>query len=984
MVQMKERIIDSLKKIALNCDTKNLTSDIKLPKNKISQNAVIAINNLILNYDKFNVRTTDSFINLIIKACALKLGISPDYKILDSYDEYIDYAIDSFLDEVFVSKDVEELLNCFFDQFVVDSNSSWNIKNFISKNFKDFYGKEIPKQKLFLDDGSRYNKVLSILSAEFNKLCAEMSEIKEFNGLHKNLRDAIEKIKKEDNYLFRPARDMSDYFKKEEPHYNQKSPQSEKLNELFYEIKKVMKNFFEYRAFHYYDTYLRIFNYIVDEFDKRSQKDSILFLQDINRKILKIFQSDLLPEIYYRLSNNFKDFLVDEFQDTNNIQWETLKLIVEENLSQNGSFFYVGDKKQAIYGFRGSDFRIFDLPLTEFAGYSPKKFTLTTNYRSCQAIVDFNNSVFCSRNIENLINHIVTVRKIRNVDNYCKELADVFESSGQNVCEDKKNKGYVEISRYEYSTKEDNAVIEDKIKEYLYKTIEDLTKRFSYKDITVLCRENKDVEKIGKWLLEKNINIESFKTLNIVNANIVKELFSILQFLNVPMDNIAFAAFITSDIFLKRTGLDRREVLDFLCENSFESGGNNVLYIKFRKAYTQIWKDYIEEFFKSAGFIAVYELTIAVIARFKVLENFPKQSNVILRFLEVISDFETKQQGLQNFTDYFTDGQINQKNEKFFIKVSSENAVKVMSVHKAKGLQFNVVIMPYFSIGSISADSPFLSEKDGKVSFVRLNKDLTAYSDTLNDIYYKKYFKSLSDELNTLYVATTRAVYEFYGFIIMKAVSKEEERDFMDVFVPKENGILGHKQVYDEIKKEETESSDMEIIATQPDDITDLICDSAVEIYGGKNKDILIKGLTVHYALSLIESFDKESFEEVINNAVKGTMLVYSEQDSEDLRKTLNDLLSKPDIAKFFDKKNRIFNEKEFVDGYGNTVRLDKLVIKENEVDIIDYKTSIYDKEYITKQLQNYRSVIEELYPDTEIKCFVIETEKKLLRNFIA
>ena len=65
----------------------------------------------------------------------------------------------------------------------------------------------------------------------------------------------------------------------------------------------------------------------------------------------------MLPEIYCRLSANFKDFLIDEFQDTNTIQWKTLKLIVEENLSQDGSFFYVGDKKQAIYGFRGSDFQ---------------------------------------------------------------------------------------------------------------------------------------------------------------------------------------------------------------------------------------------------------------------------------------------------------------------------------------------------------------------------------------------------------------------------------------------------------------------------------------------------------------------------------------------------------------------------------------------------------------------------------------------------
>ncbi|MBQ3834565.1 MAG: UvrD-helicase domain-containing protein, partial [Elusimicrobia bacterium] len=358
--EMKERIIDSLKKIALNYDCKNLTEDINLSKNKISQNAVIAINNLIKNYDKFNVRTTDSFINLIIKACALKLGISPNYKILDSYDEYIDYATDAFLNEVSVNKDVEDILNRFFDQFVLDSTNSWNIKGFILNKFKEFYSKDMSMYKISFDEQNQYLKVLKILSAKFNNLCMQMTKIKEFAGLNERFKTVIEeKVRTNAKYLFQPVRNLSSFFQKETLPYTAKKPKSAELDELFEKAKKVMKEFFEYRAFRYYDTYLQVFNYIVDEFDKRSQKDSVLFLQDINRKILKIFQSSLLPEIYYRLSNNFKDFLVDEFQDTNIVQWETLKLIVEENLSQNGSFFYVGDKKQAIYGFRGSDFRIF-------------------------------------------------------------------------------------------------------------------------------------------------------------------------------------------------------------------------------------------------------------------------------------------------------------------------------------------------------------------------------------------------------------------------------------------------------------------------------------------------------------------------------------------------------------------------------------------------------------------------------------------------
>ncbi len=980
--QMKERIIDSLKKIALGCDTQNLTEDINLPKNKILQNALTAINNLIQNYDKFNVRTIDSFINLIIKACSLKLDISPNYKILNSYNEYINYATDSFLNEISVNKDVENILNYFFDQFVLDSTSSWDIKGFILNKFKEFYGKEMLVQKIHFDDRGQYLKVLNILSAKFNSLCMQMTKIKEFEGLNEHFKTFIEdKIKTNPNYLFQYPRKISTYFQKEEPPYNKNSSKSSELDELFENAKKIVKEIFEYRAFHYYDTYLRVFDCIVDEFDKRSQKDSVLFLQDINRKILKIFQSSLLPEIYYRLSNTFKDFLVDEFQDTNMAQWETLNLIVEENLSQNGSFFYVGDKKQAIYGFRGSDFRIFDKPLIDFSNYHPERKTLTTNYRSYQEIVDFNNAIFSPENIENLINYIIESKHIKNVDKYGRELMDVFATAKQYVSESKKNKGYVEISCYKYS-KQKNDFVEDKIKEYLYKKIEEITKRFSYKDITILCRENKEVEKIGKWLLEKNINIESFKTMNIVNSNIIKDLFSILQFLNSPMDNISFSTFISSDIFLKETNFNKTEILNFLQESSFESRGKNILYVKFRKKYSQVWKDYIEEFFKSAGFVAVYELTIAIIAKFNILKRFPEKGNVLLRFLELISKFETKQQGLQNFIDYFNDDEKNKENEEFFIKVPAENAIKIMSIHKAKGLQFNVVIMPYFSFGDVKAENPFQIPNGNEFSFAKIEQELTKYSNVLNDIYYKKYFKSLSDELNILYVATTRAVYEFYGLIVSQKEVEEDKQSLIDIFVPEQYRILGRKQIYDDKKNDMISvSSNMEITASQFDDITELICDSAVAIYGAKNKDILLKGLVIHYALSLIKTFNKDSFNDVINNAVKGTKFVYPEQDIKNLDNILDKLLSQENIAQFFEDKNQIFNEKEFVDRYGNTVRIDKLVIKDDEIDIVDYKTSIYDKEYIQKQLNNYRSIVEEIYPGKKIKCFVVEFGKNLLHS---
>lgn len=979
-VEMKERIIENLKKLALGIDVKNLTDSIKLPKNKIQANALIAINTLISNYDSFNVRTIDSFINLIIKSCALKLGFSPNYKILSSYNDYIDYAVDSFLNKILIDKEVEQVLNKFFEQFLIDGENKWSFKNYISDKFEEFYKKEISKDFVIKDVSIKYSQTVSSLTNKFNKICNSMTKIKEFSGLNGKFRCFIEGIKKDTKSL---SNISSVYFQREELPYNVNSSRNEQLDELFEDAKKVIKDFVEFKSEHFYDNYTRIFKYIIDDFDNRSKKDSVLFLQDINRKVLNIFeQNTLVPEVYCRLSSNFKDFLIDEFQDTNKIQWETLKLIVEENLSQDGSFFYVGDKKQAIYGFRGSDFQIFDLPLKEFKIYNPKLYTLDINYRSCEAIVDFNNSVFCRENIKVLLDCILDKKNVTDVEKYCEQLVNVFENSFQKVSDNKKNSGYVNISCLEYDKSAENN--EDNVKDYLYKTIDDIvkTKRFDYKDITILCRSGKEVEKTGKWLLEKNINIESFKTLNIINSNIVKELFSALQFFNSPIDNVSFASFITSSIFLKQTKLSKQEMLKFIQKKSFNKNKQNVLYIEFRKLYPQIWEQWIEEFFNSVGFVAVYEFMISIIAKYNVMQNFGNEGNTILTFLEVISDFETKEQeGLQNFIDYFNNYDKNKSNDKFFIKVPSNNAVKIMTIHKAKGLQFNVVIMPYFYIEDCSPKNPFCIEDDNKFYFKYIKKESTVYSDKLKDIYYKAYFKNLSDELNILYVATTRAVYEFHA-LIRQPKNNKNNKEYINACIRENVRVKGRKTKYNISNETANNIKTINLIPNQIENIVNVISDSANEIYGRKNKDILLKGQILHYALSLIDTFDVLYLENIVEDCINKVSFVYPNEDISWLKNTITDLLLNKQIACFFDKGNTVFNEKEFVDEFGNTIRIDKLVIKKDSVDIIDFKSSIYDKEYIQKQLENYSRIIKSFYFGKEINKFVVDIEKKEVIKF--
>lgn len=984
-IEMKERIIKYLKKISLGQDVKDVLTAVNIPKTKIPSNADIVVNYIINNFDHFNVRTIDSFINLIIKACALKLGVSPNYEILDSYEDYIDYSTDVFLDKSFSDEKVKEVLDVFFEQYIIDNTSSWSIRGNILETFKKLYKKEITKKIVEIKKKVKYSEELSKLNNAFIEICKKVLEIEnipKFIGgrikLQKYANDIVSKKKSlfDDN--------ITSFFAKKEVPYVPTLPQeqhSAKLEDVFLKGKSIILAFMEFKAKHFYDNYIKMFDSILKEFEIRAKLDSVMFLQDINKQVSKVFyEQDLAPEIYLSLSNNFTDFLIDEFQDTNQTQWQTLKLIVEENLSKGGSFFYVGDKKQAIYGFRGGDYKIFDVPRIEFANYFPQLTVLDTNYRSCKAIVDFNNKLYSQDNIVKLLNYIGNDKDLEDIKKYCEGIIEVFKDSEQKC--NTQESGYVEIAYKEYS-EQDN--VDEIVKQYLYETIDDVIKRFSKKDITIICRKNKEIEKVSRWLLEKKIDIESFQTLNIVNSQIIKELFSILQFLNMPTDNISFVSFITSEIFLKITGLKKEDMFKFITDNSLETVNNNNLYIKFRKAYPKVWQDYIEDFFDRAGFVAVYEMAVSLISKYKVIENFKEYSNVIYRFLEIICDFEKTNQGLQNFIDYFNDFEKNEKNEKFFIKVPSSDAIKITTIHKSKGLEYNVVIMPYFYIQQVGkTDNIFPVENEQEVSFLNIKQTMAGYSQYLKDIYYEKYFKDISNELNGLYVSTTRAIFEFYALITHKNTKTGSKKNYIEMFIDEHTRCFGVKGKAKSKSRNDDEEivKNMEITSTKLQDIVDIINDSSLEIYGKKHKDILLNGKIIHYALSQIETFNSENLQNKIENAIESTQVVYPDQNLKIFKEKLLSLLSNKDIASLFDERNIVFNEKEYVDKFGNTVRTDKIIIKQKEVCVVDFKSSIYDKEYINNQMKKYIEILKEIYTDKEVTCCIVDIENEKLHDF--
>jgi ATP-dependent exoDNAse (exonuclease V) beta subunit len=959
--EMKERIILWLKEICFRDQDKihQLSQILSLDGDQLVSRAESLIDEILLNYSDFQVKTIDSFMASIYKASAIDLGYSPDFDILMAPDVMMAYAFNRFLRRVRAgspeARFLEELLDLIMEGKGAEAAYLWDPSKALLDEIQELYNRlsSIVKE---VKVPNEYEEKESI-KAEIDDIAKKLNKRIEESGLQRSKNSTFEAILEAIRNRSYP--DLIGKGLKNLPILKPKNAEAnpcyQQISKDWTELAEKIRKYTQRYAFRYYLPYLNAYGAFKDILERVKKEEGIIFIADINKKLSDYLDHEIIPDVYFRMGETIYHYLIDEFQDTSPIQWNNLFPLIENSLAQGGSFFAVGDTKQAIYGFRNADYRIMRRLESEnpFSSAHHNVKELKVNYRSLERIVEFNREFF---------------QRVVSAHGAYREAASRsgLTDYEQNVKEGHEGSGYVERTLCE---KNDEEPAE---KAKLQSLVKELKERgYRYSDIAILTFRNEDVVNLTAWLNDIDVPFISYSSLDIRTRKLTEEIFFLLTFLDSPPDDLSFAGFLLGDIFrraLERTGASLE--LERLHEFLFRYRRRTPLYKLFQEEFADLWEDYLDKLFRSTGYLPLYDLVSEIYRVFRVFEAFREEEATLAKILEVIKNFERK--GANNPGDFLRMASDEESGESDWnIDVPAGiSAVSVMTIHKAKGLQFPVVILLLYEEQS-HGFKYVLHEKQEEVFLLRINQKIADASPFLREAYEEEKMKEIVNKLNTLYVSFTRPEAELY------VIGVFGKRNQFPIDLLRETGyppVFGSSgpATKDLPVHGSDEVPQAHLALHHPITQVDFSLFSAAEELNLEEKQ---RGEFIHRVLYFIDELDEDvesRLEKVIKQVRKESNIDYP---VDVLKRGLLEFLAHDEVRPYFTPKSgRVTKrEQDFSDPAGNLLRMDRVIIDPDRVLVMDYKTGSEKKaeEKHLLQLKSYMRILRDLFPDRNMEGMI-------------
>ena len=1018
--EMKQRILTNLRQLSdpvayahtstIKSMLPELCSVTGMSEKLLTKNAATILSRILHNYSDFAITTIDSFVNRIIRTFARDLKLPLNFEVELSSSRLLLQAIDQLIARVGTDKQLTEVL-VEYTQSMTDSEKGWNIEKDLAVFGKLLFDENGMLQaeklrELSLDTFSKSEKIMIAFRREFEKHITDIAKAAEslirskgidnesfsrgksgIGGYFSNLAGGRMDKLPPNSYVLQTITDDIWCSKKADTGQQQAIQAiSEQLKTSFREIHEYASgsNLTRYKLFG-----LLVFKLyplaLLSEMEKEialiRTENNIVHISEFNRRIAEIVMHEPVPFIYERLGEKFNHYLIDEFQDTSRLQWMNLLPLLENSLASGYLNLVVGDGKQAIYRWRNGCVEQFvNLPQVddksgdellrqreEILVSNYKEKLLDTNYRSQQGIVNFNNEFFT---------HASGI-----LEGELKRVYDHCAQTSKNTVD----AGFVHLEFIARDDSGENAAthMTSRTLELVRSLVDE--EKYNLGEIVVLTRSKADGSLVANALVEAGIPVVSSEALLLSSSPEVKMMIALLRILSDPSDKVSLAEamHLLWEWNIVRSS-ELNELLSGAFRNSRGSDGKPNPYLGFIDVLRQSGIDFSPAAFQR---MPLYDLCEHIVRTFS-LNRIP---NPYLQFfLDVVhKQFASRGMGLSAFLEFWDEKQADLS----VVVPEQLDAVRVMTIHKAKGLEFPVVLFPFAGSDArtsrnylwIDLDEPMLDKLP--VGLVKATKELTEAG--YEDVLKTESGKTCLDLLNMMYVAMTRPVERLY--ILTTSPPKSTESVTMPVIF---RSFLEAQGLWNEQESVYTfGSGSTREQPPSPAQNRSLQLKEFISVDWRTKLRLAVKapelwdtadpernrqwGNLVHTILSRITTYDQV---ETLFEKMKFEGLILPEQEVELMLK-VKSVLKHPVLSQLFSVDANVRAESELLLPDGTIFRPDRVVISGSEAVIVEYKTG-KPKSQHRQQVDNYSDVLIRMGYTSVKKLLVYLDEELLVEEF--
>lgn len=1004
--EMKLRILSQLYGIA-NCleDSDDYLMMVmktsELSKEQIRERAKQALTLLIHNYNYFNVETIDAFFQSVLRNLARELELTANMKLVLNDKQTEEQAVDEMIDELDSNNPILNWILEYIRQNM-DEDRSWNIigqiKSFGQNILKDFYKNHQDKLNNALEKKDFFKHFYTTMRNI--KKSAEES----LQGYATQFFDALENSGHDVSCLSNGKSGVASYFVKlqagkyttddvlgkrvqaglENAESWVKKSQAHPGDEVYDLVESTLlpilrdaeahrpalvKDYLSAEITMKHLSQLRLLQSISKKVADKNAMNGHFMLSNTQLLLQSLIDESDSPFIYEKIGSRLDHIMIDEFQDTSTVQWKNFKVLLEDTMSHGASSgndesknvrnLIVGDVKQSIYRWRSGDWRLLNNIESEFAPYSITSETLKTNYRSQRRVINFNNAFFR----EAIKIEAEKINELKSVD--ADEMSRAYSDVAQEIPEKRDEKGYVEINLLPKEDYDNNTL--EKVKATIMQLMAMGEKT---QDICILVRNRRSIQEIGNYLMRQMPDVplvsdEAFK----LDASMAVNAIVYAMHLLSGEDLIAKA-------YLVKTWLKVNNK-----ENNF------ITYENFDAVLPQEYVAGKEDLLR----MPMVDMAERIYEIFH-LERLANQSAYVCAFYDELNSY--LQDNIPDIDTFWK--KWNEDIHEKTIMSSEPNGVRLLTIHKSKGLEFNSVIMPYCDWALEKTNDNVIwcepkAEPYNELPLVPVDFSAKLTDTIYSEDYEQEHMQNIVDNLNLLYVAFTRAGSNLY--VIAKGNAKENDRSAiinqvidkiaqeLDTEVKEEDDITtmcyGEPVVIEKSKKESKNiflqpvgSEKLDIMSfhnpahfKQSNDSKDFISKEIEDDDEKERKSYIRLGCVLHNLFSTINNID--DLPAALKSLESEGVLYDDNITPQSLQKMLNERFDNPQVKDWFSNRWSLYNEcsilrYDTVTGEVVERRPDRVMSDGEKMIVVDFKFGKPNEKYHA-QVHEYMQLLTDM-----------------------